>query len=446
MRVSKGALLCTCAVLLAGLVLASGHAATAGELTVPEFSGPATPEPGYEYGNLRGDYYKYKNEKPVVQITAANADQYADKLTSGEMALLKSKAGYRIDVYPSHRDCSFPDWVQANSKLNKSAASLDPTGNYLVKAVLPGLPFSDPKNGAEIMWNYLARYRGVGLVFPSVTTAVSPRPGSTEWIEATGYQTNYYPYGKKGQTSPVDVGDLLFGVQFGYEQPAALAGQGVVQRIYFKQPTETYYYFPGQRRVRRMPAYQYDAPQIGFENNYTLDEPQMFVGPIDRFDWKIVGKKELIVPYHSFGIYDFKKKFHDIAQDNFINPDSRHYELHTVWVVEGTAKADARHAAPKKIIYFDVDSFLAVLGEDYDAQGKLWKVREGYALPIWELGGGTCDVVAFAQYDLLNGRYLFDQASAGQGKDMHWLVDAGGDTRFNDSYYSAESLRGISER
>ncbi|MFX4366072.1 DUF1329 domain-containing protein, partial [Acinetobacter baumannii] len=68
--------------------------------------------------------------------------------------------------------------------------------------------------------------------------------------------------------------------------------------------SEVFYYFPGQRRVRRMPSYSYDSPQIGFENQYTMDEPTMFWGAMDRFEWKLVGKKELFIPYNSFGAYD----------------------------------------------------------------------------------------------------------------------------------------------
>jgi len=432
---------------LCALLAVNEMALAAGaDLSVPEFSGAATPEAGWSYGKPRGDFYKFKGDKPLFSITAANVDSYADKLSPGEVALVKTKPDYRMDVYPSRRDCSLPDWVQANTKQNKTQAKLDATGNYLEEAVLPGIPFPEPKTGAEVMWNYQVRYRGVGIDYPSTSTATSPRPGSTDWIEANGPQWSFYAWGAKGQSSPKAAGGLLYANYFGYNQPAALAGQGVVNRYYFKEAGEVYYYFPGQRRVRRMPSYQYDAPQIGFENNYTTDEPYLFNGPIDRFDWKLVGKKEVLVPYHSFEIYNFQRKFHDVVQDKYVNADARRYELHRVWVVEGTVKADARHVAAKKIIYFDEDSFLAMLGEDYDAQGHLWKVREGYSIPVWELGGGTCDVEGFAQYDLLNGRYVFDQASVGQPKDMKWLPESTGDSRFSDGYYTSETLRAISER
>jgi hypothetical protein len=217
-----------------------------------------------------------------------------------------------------------------------------------------------------------------------------------------------------------------------------------VQRQYYDKDSETYYYFPGQRRVRRMPAYTHDAPLIGFENQYLIDDSNMFNGSLDRFDWKLVGKKEMIVPYNAFGLYTFKRKLHDVATPNGISAEHRRYEVHRVWVVEATLKPSARHVASKKTFYLDEDSWLALTAEDYDAQGKLWKVRESYPVPVFELGG-ACDNQPFVQYDLNNGRYVFDGSSIGQGKDIRYYERAN-DPRFKPDFYTAESLRSVSER
>jgi hypothetical protein len=85
-----------------------------------------------------------------------------------------------------------------------------------------------------------------------------------------------------------------------------------------------------------------------------------------------------------------------------------------------------------------------LLADDYDAQGKLWKHREGYLIPVAETG--TCDVSAFAQYNLAEGRYLVDLHSIGAGKDMRWATDPKSSPRYNASFYSADNLRSISER
>jgi len=411
---------------------------------IPAFAGRDTPQAGWSAGKVRGDYWKYKDEKPLFSITADNLDKYSSKLSPGQIGLFKQVKNYRMDVYPTHRDCSYPDWVQDNIKKNADSAKLDATGDHLQNAVLPGLPFPAAKTGQEAIWNYLTRYRGVGAEWAKVYTMVSPRPGSTDWISVTSRQTLYFPWGKKGANT-LGPKDSLFSIYYGYDSPAAFAGQAIVQTFHFADnEAEAYYYFPGQRRVRRMPSYNYDAPQIGFENQYTVDEPWLFNGDIDRFDWKVVGKKELYVPYNAFGMYDFKKSVGDVFKPDSVDPSARRYELHRVYVVEANLKSTMRHVSQKKVLYLDEDSYLALVGEDYDGQGKLWKTKEGYPIPVWELGG-TCDVEPFAQYNLLNGRYVNDQTVIGAGQDVRYFEEST-NPYFSSNYYSAENLRSISER
>lgn len=411
---------------------------------VPAFSGGGATPAGWEWGKFRGDFWKHKDEKPLYSIDATNVDKYADKLSPGQVQLLKQQKGYRMDVYPSHRECQLPEFAQQNSKANLTSAKLDSSGEVIQTAALPGVAFPAPKSGAEAILNYETRYRGVGVEWAQYITTISPRPGSTEWIDVVGPQVFYVPAGKQGKTSPQDVDQLNFAAYFAMESPAALAGQAFVQRQYFDKTPETFYYFPGQRRVRRMPAYTHDAPLIGFENQYLIDEANMFNGSIDRFNWKLIGKKEMIVPYDSFGMYRFKSKLHDVATPDGIAADNRRYETHRVWVVEATVKPSARHVDSKKVLYLDEDSWLALVGEDFDAQGKLWKVRESYPIPVWELGG-ACDNEPFVQYDVINGRYVFDQSSIGQGKDIRWYQKID-DPRFKPDFYTSESLRSVSER
>ena len=427
------------AVVLCGI--AGGAALAADPVREPTSS----PLPGWGWGKPRGEYFKYKDEKPLFTITAENVDKYADKLTPGQIALIKSRPGYAMPVYPTHRDCALPSALDANTKKNVGSAKLDASGDYLVDGTLPGVLFSEPKNGSEVIWNYLTRYRGAGIQWTNVRTALSPAPGREDWIVAVSNQWTYYPWGGVASANPAQVGDTLNAIEFAYTQPAALAGQALAQRFFFSNnSTDTYYYFPGQRRVRRMPSYSYDAPQIGFENNYTIDDPYLFNGAIDRFDWKIIGHKQVVVPYNSFGMFAFNRDFNDVAKPQYLAADARRYEIHDVVQLEATVKAGVRHVASRKEFYVDPDSWLLLIGEDYDGQNKLWKVGEGYAAPIWEIGG-ACDVEPFAKYDLLNGRYVVDQGPIGAGTDMKYYPEASV-SQLKDSYYSSETLRSISER
>jgi hypothetical protein len=412
--------------------------------SIPAYVGSEKPTSGWAFGKNRAAYWAHKSEKPLYSIDATNVDKFADKLTPGQLALIKQSKGYRMDVYPTHRTCGNPDFVETNTKKNAGLAKLGSDGWSLKEAMMPGIPFPLPKSGIEVLWNYKMKYAGIGFEWPTNFITLSPRKGASEWIQAGATQTYYFPWGKKGSTPLSQLPPVEYYTYFAYQSPVALAGQALAIVFYTDKPGDTFYYFPGQRRVRRMPTYAYDAPQIGFENQYTMDEPRMFNGTPDRFDWKLVGKKEIFVPYNAFGMYDPAAKLSDVLKDDGVAPASRRYELHRVWVVEATAKAGVRHVAPKRTFYFDEDSWSVSVAEDYDAQGQLWKVRESFVIPVYETG--SCDNPGFVQYNMIDGgRYVFDQSPLGAGKDMRWVVESN-DAKFKEGFYTADNLRAVSER
>ncbi|WP_326537397.1 DUF1329 domain-containing protein [Pseudorhodoferax sp.] len=426
------------------LTPAGAERAASQDGAIPAWPGNEAIQSGWAPGKFRGDHFKYRTDKPLLTIDASNADQHADKLSPGQLAMLKQTKGYRMDVYPTRRTCGVPDFVADNTRKNVDTAKLGADGWSLKEALVPGYPFPLPENGVQAMWNAKMRYRGVGLEYKNVVTAVSPRKGGTEWIRAGQEFTAFMPWGAKGSTPLSKLPPVEYYAYFAYNSPTALAGQALAITYFLDQPgSEVFYYFPGQRRVRRMPSYAYDSPQIGMENQYLLDEPYVFNGTLDRFDWKLVGKKTLYVPYNNFGVYRFDAKFDDIAKPDFVDPAARRYEQHRVWVVEATVKAGARHTAPKRTFYLDEDGWNLLLADDYDAQGKLAKVREGFLIPVYETG--SCDVSAFAQYNLNEGRYVFDMHAAGTGSDVRWMAEAQG-PRYRPGFYTSDNLRAISDR
>jgi len=413
--------------------------------TIPAWSDEAQAAAGFQPGrSLRQDAWRHKGDKPLYSVDAGNAAEHEEKLTPGMRAVLKAFPSFKMDVYPTRRSCSAPGFVAENTKKNVGFAKLGDDGWSLREAYVPGVPFPQPKAGVEVMWNQKMRYRGVGAVI-SGATFLSPRAGATDWIKPRAKQTIFWHWGAEGSRKVSELGGVASATYFTYVEPVALAGQAAFITDYLDKPgTDTYYYFPGQRRVRRMPAYAYDAPQIGFENQYAIDDTQVFMGALDRFDWKLVGKKEMIVPYNSFGAFDFKSDWQTIVHSNGLPASHRRYELHRVWVIEATVKAGVRHLAPKRRYYVDEDSWNTVLAEDYDAQGKLVKVREGYLIPVFELGG-ACDVSAFAQYSVNEGRTLLDFSAIGGGAD-HVYSTKPTTPAMRLDFYQPDNLRAISER
>ena len=63
--------------------------------TIPAWDGGLTKPPaGFKAGET-GYIDPFANEKPTLTITKANAEQYKDNLTAGEMALLKKYDNYK---------------------------------------------------------------------------------------------------------------------------------------------------------------------------------------------------------------------------------------------------------------------------------------------------------------------------------------------------------------
>ena len=130
----------------------------------------------------------------------------------------------------------------------------------------------------------------------------------------------------------------------------------------------------------------------------------MFSGATDRYDWKLVGKKEIYIPYNSYKISGNAVKMADVLKPNHINQDLARYELHRVWVIDATLKSGTSHIYSRRTFYLDEDSWTPVLTDKYDGRGQLWRVGEWHSINMYDIPMqyGVLEV----HYDLQAGRYL----------------------------------------
>ena len=396
-----------------------------------EMSAPA----GWKPGQVRPD--PYASEKPLMSISAANADQYKNRLSAGQLELLKTIKGYRMDVYPTHRSCGYPDIVYQRSKENARIAAIAGDGFQLASATGSGFPFPLPANGVEAMWNHKLRYEGQGRIEPNYTL-LSPSKGGSDFTKIEYIAKYLVPFQSPNTKTIADAN----GVEFYFYQetttPPALAGTLDAGVYYLQKLNEGWQYFPGQRRVRRLSTYAYDAPLIGLENTYYVDQAWMYNGNLDRYTYKLTGKQELYIPYNSFALRD-GTRFSDktLFGADHLNPDARRYELHRVWKVEADVRQGQRHSAPHRVFYLDEDTWAIIAVDMYDAQGKIQRVQEGSITPIWEIG--ACDGSEdYVSYDLPTGRYWGDIFTIGQ-PETDWL--AGKEGRLKQDMFSEDYLR-----
>ena len=341
--------------------------------SIPPYTGGLTKAPpGFKPGS--GFWVDpYKDDKPLYRIDAKNMDKYADKLSDGQKALLKKNPStYYIDVYPTRRSAAYPERVLKATVRNATVCKSIKDGLAVGEGCRGGLPFPIPKTGNEAMHNQALRWQG--------DTAVTT-PGSRSWVvdssgnpvltatQRTLSDFTFY------QTSLSDRDPSMAWRVYSYTTaPARKAGEmtGITDFIDpVEKPRRAWSYTPGQRRVKLSPEFSYDTP-VASQGGVTLfDELFVFSGKQDRFDFKLVGKKEMIIAYNSYkNAYDCPTL--ELAlQKTHVNPVCERWELHRVWVVEAKLKAGMRHAYSKRIYYFDEDMTGAASYDAYDQNGEL---------------------------------------------------------------------------
>jgi hypothetical protein len=171
-----------------------------------------------------------------------------------------------------------------------------------------------------------------------------------------------------------------------------------------KEHRNAWLYNPGQRRVRRAPNVAYDNPGTAADAMRTSDQFDMYNGAPDRYDWELVGRKEIYVPYNAYKLQDPSVKFKEILTPLHINQDLVRYELHRVWVVDATLKDKARHIYKRRTFYLDEDSWQILVVDAYDKRDQLWRVSEGHAINYYNVPAVWTSLEVHT--DLQAGRYL----------------------------------------
>ena len=369
--------------------------------TIPAWTGGITKPPaGYRAGMFHPD--PFAADKPLFAITPQNAKDYAAKLTPGQVAMFEKYKTFKMNIYPTRRSASFSQEVYNATKANATSAKLVANGEGVQGASL-GFPFPIPQNGFEPVWNHKLKYKSTGgmryanQVAPTATGAYTPIRIEEEFLGL------YY---RKGATTE-NINNILLYFFQEVVSPARLAGNVLLVHETLNAsaaPRQAWIYNPGQRRVRRAPNVAYDNPGTATDGLRTNDMTDMFNGAMDRFEWKLVGKKEMFVPYNAYKAHSNTVKLKDLVRPGHLNPELLRYELHRVWVVDATLKKGMRHINSRRTFYLDEDSYQIVAIDHYDGRGRLWRYSEAPSINYYEVP--TFWATVETHHDLQSGRYI----------------------------------------
>jgi hypothetical protein len=359
--------------------------------TIPEWTGGITKIPeGYE-GSGQHHIDPFAADKIKFTVDKSNYKGFEKYLTPGQYALFEAYPDtFKLNVYPTHRSHSMPDWVLENTKKNALTSSLSKSGTGIKDAyggvAFPILHGSNREKALQTIWNHTTRWRGIFVTSRASEVAVQ---NNGEYAVITKQQEVFFNFfNPKGSFKKMD--NILFYFMTFNKAPARLAGGALLVHETMdqkKDARQAWDYNKGQRRTRRAPNLAYDSPIASSENTRTADDTDMFNGAPDRYEWEYKGVKEFFIPYNNYGFAKSDLKYDDIVMTGHANPEHVRWELHRVHVVEANLKKGSRHIYKKRVFYVDEDSWGIALVDQYDNRGELWRVSMAMLLNYYELPG-----------------------------------------------------------
>lgn len=373
--------------------------------TIPPWKGGITEPPaGYVPGEQHVD--PWPEDGVLYTITADNMADYADQLSPGQQALLRAYPNsWRIQVYPTRRSASYPEWVYQAIEDNARNATVLREGKGGVAGTNVSSPFPVPASGVEAVWNHNLRWRGIRVHRSFGQAAVTDRGQYTVTFLLQDFA---FPYAAPpGDELREKFPNLLLALKSKLIQPGLLSGDGSLVLEPIDQtdaPRKSWTYSRNLRRILRAPYIANAYPAANTDNLRTVDEFDMFNGSPEEYDWQLKGKQELYIPYNAYRIHAQDLDYDDIVGKQHINPAHARYELHRVWVVEGTLKPGMKHIYGRRVFYIDEDSWQIAVADNYDLEGNLWRTSEAHALNYYEVPVQWSTLEVY--YDLAKQRYL----------------------------------------
>jgi hypothetical protein len=262
-------------------------------------------------------------------------------------------------------------------------ATLGNAGKYKVgkdnKLIGPpwrgGLPFPDPKTGAELGWNAYKRQQAEHESFLRGRFSLRDKEDKLE------REFSWYVMGKywNGRTDippipeiPGNNGEIYVKFAILITKPFDARGFSYIRIIYedIYKTDDVFSYIPAIRRVRRMTGSDVTDPVLGSDCIYDdFDSWQQKIQT--KMSFNMLGKKEFLVPrYISETSFDSLEKSNALFRNNCFQVE---WEKRPLWVLEILTN-DPDYVYNRRVFYTEVGGTCRILGEEnYDQKGRLWR-------------------------------------------------------------------------
>lgn len=345
----------------------------------------------------------YAEETPLLRIDRQNLAEHAARLGAGQRALIEALPdSFSLPVYASHRSATAPAAYLAGTQANASQARLD--DNRRPAGVVAGLPFpviaDDADAGLRAYWNFRLRWRGLGRDRSYLQATVAP--SGTATLTRLRQRAIY----RSLDAAPGSLGPLLSASLTGVLAPTRLAGAMKLVHTSATRAPQAWQLSPGPDHplLRATTEAVDDVPVFGADGLYNEDQREGFDAGPDRYDWKLLGLRELYVPYNAWRLFAAASARNDLLGARHVNPERLRYELHRVHVLEAKLKPGLPGQWPRRTFYLDEDSWQILLVDLYGRSGELERVQEVHVLPA--CSEPLLLPIVETVYDLASQRYL----------------------------------------
>ena len=373
--------------------------------TIPHYTGRYLGKvPGWNPEPNSGEHPTdpYAKESPLFVITGQNYDLFADKLSEGQRAMFEQyPSTFRMNIYQGHRDFRYPDFVCERAKYNAERARVTYRG--LGYMGMGHTPFPFPETALELLWNHMVPFRAYTDESTRDIASVSAN-GSIGFGRAEG---QCLALSNKPEGRPLTSDGVSAMCRTEVLLPIREKGNVSINHEpynYSRDKRVVWSYNAGTRRVRLAPGYGFDQPLGGSNGNMTIDEDRLFNGSPERYEWSIVGKREMYIPANAYKPNTAQVSYAELLTPGHANPDFMRYELRRVWVLEGSLKPEFNHIYGKRRLFLDEDTWHAVVADNYDSRGQLWK--HAFANYYYHPDSSAWQIGSSFYHDLSSGEYL----------------------------------------
>ena len=264
---------------------------------------------------------------------------------------------------------------------NKGTARLNEKG--ILMNWTNGMPFPGTEKGIELGWDFVnGRNYGEDLLARFFTSVVD-RKGQRRYSVAEQCYLWWKGrlHGKHVPQYEPNPNNYDFYSNIGFYSPYDLRGLVMITHRYDSlKPDDMWMYIPVLRRVRRMSTTQrWDKFPGGSDLCY--DAVTGFQGKVTNYDWKYLGRKELLCPRQA------KDQIQEI-KGKPIGACDQLYQRVNIILLEYVPRINS--VISKAVMYLDPESYLCYYVDFYDKRGRPylfmmypWVIHaSGYGSPI----------------------------------------------------------------